>query len=168
MIAVLLAITGLSISTAAHAQRPSQAQISAIRSACQADYPIHCAGVTPGGAAALQCLQKNVATLSPTCQSAVNAVGQKAAPAQQKSATPTPAAAPGPAPAITTEPAAPAFRALTPRQELAVLRSACGADFRQLCADVPLGGGRAISCLRENAASLSPRCTGALVSARRR
>ena len=167
-LAILLAIAGLSISTESFAQRPSQAQIGAIRSACQSDYPVHCAGVPAGGAAALQCLQKNVANVSPACQTAVNAAGQKSTPkqptaAQKKTTTTesTPVVADPVAPA-------PAFRALTPRQELAVLRSACGPDFRQLCADVPLGRGRAISCLRENAASLSPQCGGALMSARRR
>lgn len=46
------------------AQQPSQAQIGAIRQACRADYPVHCAGVPPGGAPALACLQKNVAGVS--------------------------------------------------------------------------------------------------------
>jgi hypothetical protein len=85
-LAILLVIAGLSISTESFAQRPSQAQIGAIRSACQSDYPVHCAGVPAGGAAALQCLQKNVANVSPACQTAVNAAGQKSAPKQPTAA----------------------------------------------------------------------------------
>lgn len=39
----------------------------------------------------------------------------------------------------------------------------CLPDITKLCADVDLGGGRLISCLKDNAASLSPEC-GAVVS----
>jgi hypothetical protein len=59
----------------AAAQQPSQGQASAIRSNCRSDYRSHCASVPTGGPAALQCLQKNVASLSPSCQWAVNEVG---------------------------------------------------------------------------------------------
>ena len=38
-------------------QRPPQTQTSAIRAACRSDFMSHCAGVQPGGAEALQCLQ---------------------------------------------------------------------------------------------------------------
>ena len=61
---ILLAVAGLSMSTGAFAQQPTKAQIGAIRSSCRADYPLHCAGVPTGGAAALQCLKKNVADSS--------------------------------------------------------------------------------------------------------
>ncbi len=47
-----------------------------------------------------------------------------------------------------------------------VLRQSCGGDYHALCSGVPLGGGRAIACLRANAQSLSPRCSGALSAAR--
>ncbi|MCC8975297.1 cysteine rich repeat-containing protein, partial [Bradyrhizobium brasilense] len=47
---------------------PSNTQISAIRSACRSDYPKVCAGVPTGGAAALQCLEKNKGKLSPACE----------------------------------------------------------------------------------------------------
>ena len=47
----------------ASAQQPSQEQISAIRSACRADYQARCAGVQPGGPEALACLKKNSARL---------------------------------------------------------------------------------------------------------
>jgi hypothetical protein len=53
--------------------------------------------------------------------------------------------------------------ALTPRQEIMIVRQTCGPDFRRLCGSVPLGGGRGIACLRANAASLSPGCQSALM-----
>jgi len=170
---ILLAVVGLSISTGAVARQPSKAQISAIRSSCQADYPAHCAGVPTGGAAALACLQKNMANLSPACQTAVNAVG--GGPSAEPITTPpqpstvAPAVAPG-APAVSTVPAAPArqYPPMAPRQELAILRYSCGSDFRALCGGVQFGGGRAIACLRDNGSSLSPRCRSALMGASRR
>src|SRR6266700_1199727 len=76
-------------SPAAPAAKPSSAQVSAIRSACRADYPKVCAGVPTGGAAALQCLEKNTSKLSAGCEKAVAAVGGGTAPA----AAPTGAAA---------------------------------------------------------------------------
>src|ERR1700712_2416968 len=63
------------------AQQPTDAQRSAIRSACRSDYMAHCASVPPGGLASLQCLQKNMSNLAPSCQSAVNAVANPAEPA---------------------------------------------------------------------------------------
>ena len=47
-----------------------------------------------------------------------------------------------------------------------ILRQSCGGDFRALCSGVPLGGGRAIACLRAHAGSLSPQCGEALSAAR--
>jgi hypothetical protein len=177
---------GLSLSTAAVAQQPTQAQISAIRSSCQSDYRAHCAGVPTGGAAALACLRKNVASLSQACQTAVNAAGAgpsaaPAAPAASPAAAPSapgasPAAAPvappasPTAPAVSATPAAPAqsYPPMTLRQELAILRRYCGPDYRALCGGVQPGGGRAIACLRENGASLSPGCRRVLMRASRR
>ncbi|MGC1575328.1 MAG: hypothetical protein WA813_04260, partial [Beijerinckiaceae bacterium] len=70
---ITLALLGLS--APAGAQQPSQAQISAIRSSCAADYRAHCAGVPTGGMPALNCLRQNVDKLSAACQTAVNAAG---------------------------------------------------------------------------------------------
>ena len=56
------------MNSAAPAARPSSAQVSAIRSACRSDYPKVCAGVPTGGAAALQCLEKNKTKLSASCE----------------------------------------------------------------------------------------------------
>jgi hypothetical protein len=66
----------------AAAQQPSAAQVGAIRAACRADYKANCASVQPGGPAALACLKKNLAALSPECQKAVGAVGGASAPAK--------------------------------------------------------------------------------------
>ena len=91
------------------AAQPSQEQQSAIRSSCRSDYMSNCSSVKPGGIEALQCLQRNVAKLSPGCQSAVNAVSPPPAPAQQ--ATTAPAAAPATQPPAAARPAATALPA---------------------------------------------------------
>src|SRR4051794_20365356 len=63
------------LATAAPAlsQAPSQAQRDAIKSQCRSDYMAHCSSIPPGGEASLQCLQKNMSSLSSSCQSAVRA-----------------------------------------------------------------------------------------------
>jgi hypothetical protein len=151
------------------AKKPSSAQISAIRSACRSDYQKVCAGVPTGGAAALQCLEKNKAKVSAGCATAVSAatgggaaLATGGAPAAD-TATATPgAASPGAAaPAAAPAPAL-VLRPMRPREELFVLRSACGGDVRSLCAGVQVGGGRIIQCLASQAASLSPACKDVL------
>jgi hypothetical protein len=146
---------------AAAAKQPTGAQISAIRSACRSDYPKVCAGVPTGGAPALQCLETNKAKLSAGCEKAVTAAtGGAAAPA----AGAAPAAA-GAAPAAAAAPAAPVvivLRPMRPREELFVLRSACGGDVRTICGSVAPGGGRIVQCLATNAARLSPACQDVL------
>ena len=62
----------------AFAQAPTDAQRNAVKSSCRSDYIAHCSSVQPGGAAALQCLQKNMASLSSGCQAAVKAVTSSA------------------------------------------------------------------------------------------
>nr|WP_244065872.1 cysteine rich repeat-containing protein [Bradyrhizobium sp. Ce-3] len=131
---------------------PSSAQVSAIRSACRSDYPKVCAGVPTGGAPALQCLEKNKGKLSPACEKAVAAAGGGAAPEAGAAATAAPAAAP----------AVIMLRPLRPREELFVLRSACGGDVRSICGGVQPGGGRIVQCLATNAGSLSPACRDVL------
>jgi pyruvate/2-oxoglutarate dehydrogenase complex dihydrolipoamide acyltransferase (E2) component len=171
---VAAAITLCGVGEAA-AQAPTKAQQNAIRSACRSDYMAHCSSVPPGGRASLECLQQNLSSLSPACQSAVNAIGGGAAPApaaSQPEATPPPAAPAAAEPA----PAAPAAAAaapaagpapMSPRQEMRILRFACGPDYRALCGGIPPGGGRVVACLRSNAASLSPSCRRALMGAMR-
>src|SRR3984885_5222595 len=141
--------------------KPSKANIAAIRSACRSDYSRVCAGVPTGGAPALQCLEQNKSRVSTACQKAVAAVGGNAAP-------PTAGGAAAPATEATASPAgAPAaaglgLRPLRPREEMFVLRSACGLDARALCVGVAPGGGRLMQCLAARAASLSPGCHGVL------
>ena len=160
LIAMIVIFAGAGAS--ADAGQPTAAQSSAIRSACPTDYKTYCASIPPGGAASLNCLQQNVAKLSGSCQSAVQATIAPAAPAATTTTTTT---APASKPAATTA-AVPAGPPLTPLQELGLVRNSCRADFRRLCSNVALGGGRAIACLEANQASLSKGCTGAIAEVR--
>src|ERR1700737_2190854 len=140
------------------AKKPSSAQISAVRSACRSDYPKVCAGVPTGGAPALQCLEKNKSKVSAACEKAVSAAsGGGTAPAAGGAPAAATTAAPAAAPAA---PTVIVLRPMRPREELFVLRSACGGDVRSLCGGVAPGGGRIMQCLATNAASLSPACQG--------
>jgi len=53
---------------------------------------------------------------------------------------------------------------LTPEQ-IETVRTNCKADFARLCPGVPPGG-RALLCLREHMASLSPACAKAVNAAK--
>jgi len=143
------------------AKKPSSSQISAIRSACRADYPKVCAGVPTGGAAALQCLENNKAKLSAGCEKAVAAAAGGAATSAAGASPGAGGAGPPPAAAAAPQPVL-VLRPMLPREQLFVLRSACGADVRSLCAGVAPGGGRIIQCLVVQSASLSPDCRGVL------
>ena len=134
------------------AKKPTNAQVSAIRSACRGDYPKVCAGVPTGGAPALQCLEKNKASVSAACGRALAAAGGGTTAPAASSAPATAAAAPAAGPVVIV------LRPMAPREELFVLRSACGADVRTLCAGVPPGGGRIMQCIASRAADLSPAC----------
>ncbi|NOJ46513.1 hypothetical protein [Bradyrhizobium archetypum] len=92
-----------------------------------------------------------------------------ATPAPAKSGQPkaaaaaaAPAAAGAAATAAPAAPTAIVLRPMRPREELFVLRSACGADVRTICGGVPAGGGRIVQCLATNAAQLSPACKDVL------
>lgn len=63
---------------AASAEMPSEAQKEALRSDCRSDFIAHCKGVSPGGIEAFDCLVKNEASLSESCQAAVKAVDPEA------------------------------------------------------------------------------------------
>jgi hypothetical protein len=145
------------------ANKPSDAQIAAIRSSCRSDYPKVCAGVPTGGAPALQCLEKNKSKLSAGCAQAVAAAGGGGA-APAAAATPGTEATASPNAATAAAPAAPllVLRPMRPREVLFVVRSACGADVRSLCAGVDPGGGRIIQCLATQSASLSADCRSVL------
>ena len=149
----------------AAAAQPTSAQVSAIRSACRSDYPKVCAGVPTGGAPALQCLEKNKAKLSAGCENAVSAASCGGAAAPAAGAAPAAAGAAPAGAAAAAAPAAPTvivLRPMRPREELFVLRSACGADVRSICGGVAPGGGRIVQCLATNAAQLSPACKDVL------
>ncbi len=142
----------------AAAKKPSDAQVAAIRSACRSDYQKVCAGVPTGGAPALQCLEKNKSKLSSNCQQAVNAAsGGATTPAAGNASAAAATTSPAAAPAATPAPAL-VLRPMRPREELFVVRSACGGDVRALCGGVAPGGGRIARCLATQAASLSPAC----------
>lgn len=139
------------------AAQPTEAQRDAVKSACRSDFMAQCSGVTPGGAAALSCLQQHSAGLSAPCQQAVAAISAAGAPAAGAGAGAATAATP---PA--TRPAAmPVF---SPREEMMIVRETCGPDFRAFCRMVPIGGGRVISCLRDNLQRVSPACHRVLTS----
>lgn len=93
----------------AQAQQPSEAQIAAIRSSCRSDFMADCSCVRPGGKDALNCLQRNLATLSPLCKAAVSAIR----PALAAPATPVAPVAVQPA-AVTAPPPGPPATAAAP------------------------------------------------------
>lgn len=100
----------VSLSTGLAGAQPTAEQQSALRSNCRSDFMSHCSGVTPGGAEALQCLQRNVAKLSAGCQGAVNALNPRNGPQPQPASAPAPA----PAPAASRPAAAVAAPAVSP------------------------------------------------------
>jgi Cysteine rich repeat len=149
------------VSSLANAQQPTQAQASAIRQSCRSDFQAHCSGVPTGGQAALDCLKQNASQTSPACQQALSALGSgSASNAKASSGSPPMTAAPA------TQGAGATGGAMSPRDEARVLRGACEADYRSHCPGVQLGGGRAIACLKANAAALSPGCQNALMAAK--
>jgi hypothetical protein len=172
--AALIVTALFAVATPAFSQAPTDAQRSAIRSECRSDYETHCASVPPGGAASLQCLQKNMSSLSSSCQTAVRAVEAPAA----STAEPAPAAAPPKAeaaPAAAT--AKPAAETAAPKAaestaarkpsdaQVAAIRSACRSDYQKVCADVPTGGAPALQCLEKNKSKLSGNCQQAVNAA---
>lgn len=149
---VLASLALAGISGAALAQQPTQAQTNAIKQSCRSDFQAQCSGVPTGGQAALSCLQSHMGQLSPGCQSAVGALAGGGA----SSGAPAASAQP------MKPPATQAPQQGAPREGAQALRAACGQDFRAYCRGVPLGGGRAMECLKENGPRLSPSCRGAL------
>ena len=164
--------------TPAFSQAPTDAQRSAIRSECRADYQAHCASVPPGGEASLQCLQKNMSSLSSGCAGAVRAVGPAAAPKAESAPAAAPKAESAPAaaaakPAATTAApaaapaAAPKAATSAPAKQpddaqVSAIRSACRSDYQKVCAGVPTGGSAALQCLEKNKAKTSGGCQQAL------
>src|SRR5258708_2666857 len=155
--------------TPAFSQAPTDAQRSAIRSECRSDYEAHCASTPRGGGASLQCLQKNMSSLSPGCQTAVRAVEAPGAPKAESA--PAPAAAPAKPAAETAAPAAAPKAAASgaakkpSSAQIAAVRSACRSDYQKVCAGVPTGGAPALQCLEKNKAKVSPSCEKAVTAA---
>jgi hypothetical protein len=171
--AQVLAIAALGfvwLDNSSQAQGVSEAQQDALRADCRSDFIANCSGVQPGGREALQCLENNLAKLSPTCQGAVRAVMPKSAepPAAATPAAPPSAAAKpsAPPPTATTRPAAPPSAPATAAAPAApapaaaqreAVRVTCRRDYRRHCRGVPQGP-EALACLQSNAARLTPNC----------
>jgi hypothetical protein len=166
------------VATPALSQAPTDAQRAAIRSECRADYQAHCASVPPGGAASLECLQKNMSSLSSGCQTAVRAVEAPAAAAPKAESAPAAAPKTESAPAAATaKPAETAAPAAAPKAaastaakkpsdaQVAAIRSACRSDYQKICAGVPTGGAPALQCLEKNKAKVSAPCQQAVNAA---
>jgi hypothetical protein len=143
MLVLCLSALALPALTANAQAQLSGAQQSALKSSCRSDFMSHCSGVAPGGKDALVCLQKNVASLSPACQSAVRAT------------LPQPAAA--------AKSPAPTAAAPTAAQQNA-LKASCRSDFMSHCRGVSPGGKEALACLQKNAPRLSPACRQAVAA----
>ena len=154
----------------AAAQQPTEAQRDAIRSACRSDFMANCSGVQPGGKDAFECLLRNDAKLSPSCQAAVHTAAPK--PAEPAAATtPAPAA---PANSETTPPATKVERAppgiqVAPTEaqndQLKSVQQACTLnDFVAHCSWIAPGNPEILLCLKGNAADLSPNCQAAVQS----
>jgi hypothetical protein len=107
--AALPCLTALALTVLAGGAQaqPSPDQQSAIRSSCRSDFMSKCSGVPRGGKEALDCLRKNVATLSPACKTAVSATIPAAAPVEAKPAQAAPAPPPAAAAPAAVSPAAP-------------------------------------------------------------
>jgi hypothetical protein len=159
------------------AQQLTDAQRSAIRSACRGDYQQVCANVPPGTKDSLQCLLQHSQQVSSGCRDALapaaatsSAAPAGAAPAASSaaaaSAAPSPATASAKSSSGSASAAAPdSAHPLSPRQQAMALRAKCGGDFQKFCSDVQPGGGRAATCLRAHAADLTPACRAALPGA---
>jgi len=106
----IVSILMLGGATAAVAE-PTADQQAAIKANCRSDFMANCMGVPRGGKEALQCLQKNLASLSAGCQQAIKAIAAAAKPAAPAVAKP---AAPAAAPAATPAPVATPAPAVTP------------------------------------------------------
>jgi len=178
---LLLAAT-FALATQATAQGPSEAQRAAIKSNCRSDYMAHCSSIPPGGAASLECLQKNMSSLSAACAGAVRAVEAPAAEPKSEKAE-EPKAEPKTEPksekaeepkaepkseAKETKPAAEPKAAGAPGKpspaQISAIRSACRSDYPRVCAGVPTGGAPALQCLEKNKARVSAACAKAVAA----
>ena len=159
-IAVSAALALAVVATPVVAQQPTQTQVTAIKQACSGDYQSYCASVPTGGSAALECLESNLGSVSVPCQHALGAVSGTGSPSIT-----SPSAGTAPEPVATPAQGSSSQSALAPmsrRQQIMVLRTDCGPDYRRLCDGVQFGGGRAVACLYAHAPQLSEVCRDAL------
>jgi len=161
---LLIAVLGLAGACAPlAAQQLTDAQRSAIKSACRGDYQRVCASVPPGTKDSLQCLVQHSGEVSSGCRDALApAAGSSSAAAAPGNAT---SASGGAAAAAAPAAGAAAGHPLSPREEAMAVRSKCSGDFHKLCSGVQLGGGHAAACLRQHASELTPACRSALMTA---
>src|SRR5262249_22661493 len=150
--ASLLLAASFMLATGAFAQAPSEAQREAIKSNCRNDYIAHCSSVPPGGAASLECLQKNMGSLSASCASAVKAVEAPAAAAQkaaeeqkaepkretktERKSEPKEAKKPA-AKEAKPEPKAASAAKKPSQAQISAIKSNCRSDYPKVCAGVP-------------------------------
>jgi hypothetical protein len=165
------------VGTPAFSQAPTDAQRAAIKSQCRSDYMAHCSSIPPGGEASLQCLQKNMSSLSSGCQSAVRAVEPAAAPKAESAPAAAPKTESAPPAAAAAKPAETAAPAAAPKAaastaakkpsdaQVAAIRSGCRSDYQKVCAGVPTGGAPALQCLEKNKAKVSAPCQQAVNAA---
>ena len=141
----LLIAAAIGAGSEALAQKPSQAQLNAMRQSCRSDYMAHCSTVPTGSAPALNCLKQNLSNLSPACQNAVKAIAPDTPAAAASStpaaravlAAPTAPAAPAVAapPPVTSQPSS-AGASKSSQAQLRNVRQACGVEYRMHCAQV--------------------------------
>lgn len=105
----------------------------------------------------------------PTPPAAAEPAPKRVKPAPKAAAAPArpaPPAVPAPAAPAAVTPAPPPPPATTHQPKLGeaiLIRRFCTTDVRVLCRGVPLGQGRVVQCLANNAAALSPGCRQAMV-----
>jgi hypothetical protein len=150
----------------AQAQQPTPAQTDAVRQSCRTDFMANCGGVQPGTREALQCLQQNVAKLSPSCKTAVRATMPAPPAAAAPAPRPAAAAAPSSPPPAAAAPAAEVpplkVRAFIMPQRRIVITTICSGDAPKLCPGVPPIGPSLLNCLAAHASALSKQCYDAI------
>lgn len=161
-------------------QKPAPSTAAApygeVRTACSTEIRSTCAGVVPGSADSVQCLQRNFAAHTPPCQAALSRVGTVAT---QPAAAPEPkrtepAGTPSAPRVVSTdritqpegskESAAPDLKlpAMRPTQEARWVNRYCREDHSLLCQGVTFGQSRVLKCLLSHHSSLKDDCKKAL------
>lgn len=149
------------------AQQPTTTQRDAIRSSCRSDFIAKCSGVEPGGKAALECLEGNRDSLSPSCKAAIDVVA--GAPPAAPASAETPPAAEAVTPTAAT-PAAPSANqtptAASQDERLEAVRRACTLDdVAAHCSWIAPTSPEIVLCLQANAKDLSSACKSAVTGA---